>query len=324
MNQALIDTVVHAVLYEGYILYPYRARRKKTASASPSAASIPRLTACAENGAEPCLMQTQCLVEGGALGSAGRHRPLSPSDGARHRRPRRAAARTARRRIIPISFTSCPSWKSRAVFTRAGRRRSSAPFACRIQALSALSGQVRAAIPFSFPASRSIEPILDQRKHIAGVIVRRQEAVVDIVELTVEPVRCVGLQNHRPHREPDARARRPFWMTANEIVMRTFASTHTILHAPDGAISLADRSSPTCTRMADTCRNLGTWPILVGDEEKNRSATPWSPRPSFCTIIRRSRRKAPATFSIGRDRRNPHAADHDHDRRGKARDARRG
>jgi hypothetical protein len=44
MNQALIDTIVHAVLYEGYILYPYRASAKKTASVSPSAAFIRRLT----------------------------------------------------------------------------------------------------------------------------------------------------------------------------------------------------------------------------------------------------------------------------------------
>ena len=29
MNQKLVDTVVHAVLYEGYILYPYRASAKK-------------------------------------------------------------------------------------------------------------------------------------------------------------------------------------------------------------------------------------------------------------------------------------------------------
>ena len=28
MNQKQIDTVVHAVLYEGYILYPYRASAK--------------------------------------------------------------------------------------------------------------------------------------------------------------------------------------------------------------------------------------------------------------------------------------------------------
>ena len=29
MNRELVDKVVHAVLYEGYILYPYRASSKK-------------------------------------------------------------------------------------------------------------------------------------------------------------------------------------------------------------------------------------------------------------------------------------------------------
>jgi hypothetical protein len=38
MNRELIDNVVNALLYEGYILYPYRAASKKnTANVSPLA-----------------------------------------------------------------------------------------------------------------------------------------------------------------------------------------------------------------------------------------------------------------------------------------------
>jgi hypothetical protein len=29
VNEELVDRIVHAVLYEGYILYPYRASAKK-------------------------------------------------------------------------------------------------------------------------------------------------------------------------------------------------------------------------------------------------------------------------------------------------------
>jgi hypothetical protein len=38
MNRELVDNVVNAVLYEGYILYPYRAVSKKiSANVSPLA-----------------------------------------------------------------------------------------------------------------------------------------------------------------------------------------------------------------------------------------------------------------------------------------------
>jgi hypothetical protein len=50
--------------------------------------------------------------------------------------------------------------------------------------------------------------------------------------------------------------------------MRTFASTHTILHASGGKfISLLD-PDPQYIDVCKACRNLGTWPVLVGDKHK--------------------------------------------------------
>jgi hypothetical protein len=45
MNATLVEKVVNAVLYEGYILYPYRASSKKIVSALRLGAFIRRLTA---------------------------------------------------------------------------------------------------------------------------------------------------------------------------------------------------------------------------------------------------------------------------------------
>ncbi len=140
------------------------------------------------------------------------------------------------------------------------------------ETLSALHDRGARKIPFAFPASRTIEPILDQRKHIAGVIVRRQEAVEGFVELTAQPVDAsvfkitVRIVNRTP--VPPAAL-----TDANEIIMRTFASTHTILHAPESEfLSLIDPPA-AYVRMAETCRNIGTWPVLVGDEEKKEQDT---------------------------------------------------
>jgi hypothetical protein len=59
----------------------------------------------------------------------------------------------------------------------------------------------------------------------------------------------------------------------DEVLMRTFASTHTILHAPGGEfVSLLD-PDPDCLELARECRNVGSWPVLVGDKEKRERDT---------------------------------------------------
>jgi hypothetical protein len=57
--------------------------------------------------------------------------------------------------------------------------------------------------------------------------------------------------------------------TQDAVLMRTFASTHTILHAPGGKfVSLLD-PDPDCIELVGACRNMGTWPVLVGDKAKH-------------------------------------------------------
>ncbi len=66
MNAELIDRVVAAVLYEGYILYPYRASSKKNRQRFTFGRVYPEAYSRAQDGAEPCAMQTECLVRGAA------------------------------------------------------------------------------------------------------------------------------------------------------------------------------------------------------------------------------------------------------------------
>jgi hydrogenase maturation protease len=59
----------------------------------------------------------------------------------------------------------------------------------------------------------------------------------------------------------------------NEVLMRTFASTHTILHAAGGKfISLLD-PSPEYEVAAKECQNIGCWPVLVGEQAKRERDT---------------------------------------------------
>ena len=63
MNQALVDQLVQAVLYEGYILYPYRASARKNRQRFTFGRVYPEAYSLAQEGAEPCAMQTECLME---------------------------------------------------------------------------------------------------------------------------------------------------------------------------------------------------------------------------------------------------------------------
>src|ERR1700676_51267 len=62
MNPATIDKIANAVLYEGYILYPYRASSRKNRQRFTFGRVYPQAYSKAEGGAEPFAMQTECLL----------------------------------------------------------------------------------------------------------------------------------------------------------------------------------------------------------------------------------------------------------------------
>ena len=63
MNRALVDTIARAVLYEGYILYPYRPSVKNRQRWTFGGLA-PRAVGQAQGDA--WTMQTECLVQGDA------------------------------------------------------------------------------------------------------------------------------------------------------------------------------------------------------------------------------------------------------------------
>jgi len=64
VNAALIDKIVNAVLYEGYILYPYRASSVKNNQRWNFGVVYPRAYAEAQSGCDSWNMQTECVVAG--------------------------------------------------------------------------------------------------------------------------------------------------------------------------------------------------------------------------------------------------------------------
>ena len=262
MNRTLVDQVVQAVLYEGYILYPYRASARKNRQRFTFGRVYPEAYHEAQNGAEPCSMQTQCLIEDAGARVEIRVRFLHPL-------AREIGVVEAPMDELPphdrsdffhevpeleVDGTLYPSWQEAM---ERDAHLALTPIA------DLLAGP--RTVLFHFPASRTIEAIRNHSGKIAGVIVRRQVEVAGRVEISAESIddRVSRLTVRVVNTTPVA----PVQLgEMDAIVMRTFASTHTILAAAPGAfLSALDPPSLYAGAQA-ACRNIGTWPVLVGAE----------------------------------------------------------
>jgi hydrogenase maturation protease len=134
-----------------------------------------------------------------------------------------------------------------------------------------LAGTARRDV-FSFPGSRTVEPLHDAAGRVAGFIRRRQHALKGEIEMSVDPIDSeaaritVRITNVTPATDEDLK-------DSDAVLLRTFASTHTILQA-SGAEFLSLTDPPADHALdATACDNIGTWPVLVGDEQKQERGT---------------------------------------------------
>lgn len=226
MNRELVDKVVRAVLYEGYILYPYRASSKKNQRERFTFGRVyPRTYSEAQNGREPCSMQTECLVRNESHD---------------------ASLEIDVRFLQPLAReTGEQLW------------------------LEAIEREVKLTpVSLNAPVSRSHEFTFPSARTIDGTTVRWNEMISGRIELETQVIDqtvskiAVRIFNETP--VPVDRIE-----TQEEVIMRTFASTHTILHAASGEfISLLD-PDPQYQQAAKECQNIGCWPVLVGDAATN-------------------------------------------------------
>src|SRR3984885_15682108 len=67
MTLARVEKIAKAVLYEGYMLYPYRPSSVKNQQRWHFGVLCPKSYSEAQNGSEAWTMQTECLVDGSSL-----------------------------------------------------------------------------------------------------------------------------------------------------------------------------------------------------------------------------------------------------------------
>jgi hypothetical protein len=245
--------VADAILYEGYLLYPYRGSARKNQARfqfgvlmSPAYREV--------DDSEPSASQTECLLEcpeDAVVTVVARflhlqRRQVEVEDG---RGGFRAVA------SAQVDGSEVITWDEAAE----REDRQSAPLA------ALLAGGLDAA--FEVPGSESVEPLTDSQGRTAGRLVRRQAPLTAMIRMRAERLRGpygglrlrVTIENHTSadgplrHREDGLRL--------------ALIAAHTLIHVPGGRfLSLTDPPE-WAEPHAAACVNTGTWPVLAGPEE---------------------------------------------------------
>ncbi len=259
MNSLLVDRIADAVLYEGYVLYPYRPSVKNRQRWT-FGGLVPQAFSKAQAGSDPWQMQTECLIRGcdqtilevrvrflHLMARLVYELDTPQADFAEGQEPACHVVDS-----LQIGDRMLQTWQEA----------SEGAFASQSWSLAALCARPWRG-QFTFPASRRCEPVRDVTGEVVALIVREQDAVAGVLEVSAElaapgffKVR-VTIENHAPLDDAGKKTR-------DEALMRSLLSTHMILNAADGEfISLFDPPDELAD-IAKACQNIGAWPVLIG------------------------------------------------------------
>lgn len=260
MNLAPVQAIEGAVLYDGFILYPYRTaplRRQHRWSFGPL---YPRAYALARD-AQLCSQQVQCLIRGDTDTQVEIRTcflQLTDRQPGRLAEPVTALPRFGDPDFNPVERLDL-SGESHHHWQEALEREVDLPAA----SLAELSG-AGVSQRFDYDDERSFEGLRDESGNIAAVLVRTRERLTgeisaysqrigeDVYRVTVRVENLTPLSG-ASRWDDDAAAR------------SSLASAHTALSVTDGRfVSLID-PPPDYEAAVSGCVNKGCFPVLVGD-----------------------------------------------------------
>lgn len=255
MDLSSAERIVAAVLYEGYILYPYRASSVKNRQRFSFGTLYPRAFCEGGNPHDAWTSRTECLVAvpGPVLEIRVRFLHTQAREVRRAPAPGEPPSTGELVESLAIGDQVYQTWQE--VIER--------EVAVADVRLSDLSHP--RTLPFVFAGSEQCEMLRDETGGEVGSLVRRLFPVHGIVEISAERLQDalwklnVSVSNTTP-------AAGDGGGTRDAAVLQSLASTHTILRAQEGEfVSLLDPPAAVCD-FAARCTNVGTWPVLVGVE----------------------------------------------------------
>jgi hypothetical protein len=241
MNLARADQIAKAVLYEGYMLYPYRPSSVKNRQRWNFGVVYPQAYSEAQGTEEPCSMRTECLVRGNpATMLAGKVRFL------------RLQTRSASAALDSVAGPLPDGWQE------AVERDISLP-SCPLERLTAASVKRE----FAFQPRIQVDPESNSHGNILGTVERRQAAIEGTIDFAADRVGedlfkvSVHVRNTTPLEMPMA--------NRDEALMHSLVSAHMILGVQGGEFISLLEPPEDLQELAAQCQNIGVWPVLVGE-----------------------------------------------------------
>jgi hypothetical protein len=241
----IVRRIADAVLYEGYVLWPYRSTALKNQRRWTFGGVHPAAHARAHPD-DRALMRAECVLEGGPQTEVDvevRFLHVVRRDVAELRAdgPHRVAELRAGNRV----HVAWDEAAEREVAVRDARLAAGGPW--------------RAAMLIE--AGSETEEVRDDQGRRAGLLIRsweRLEGVVEVAATTLAPgvFRLAATVANTTDWDGGPR---------EEVLRRTLCSTHAVLRVRGGAF-VSSTDPPARLRAAvDGCRNEGAWPVLVGE-----------------------------------------------------------
>jgi hydrogenase maturation protease len=258
MNTKLIDAVAKAVLYEGYMLYPYRPSSVKNRQRFNFGVLYPKSYADAQAGSDGWSMQTECLIEGASPTVEVKVRFLklisrTRSDSAAFDADARVQETSNNLSEAFRDLDSAPAPWQEAVEHEIALPLRSVPNL----AVAPLKWE------FSFPAKKEGELVRDANGRMHRIVERRQEAIWGSVEIMAAQTKedliklTVRVKNLTIMEENSG-------PTRDCALMRSLVSAHTLLGVTDGEFVSLLEPHDDLKDLVASCQNQGTWPVLVG------------------------------------------------------------
>ncbi len=250
---AVARAVADAVLYEGYVLYPYRASAAKNQLRWPFGVLVPPAFAAVDR-SERAAMRTECVLEPGRAPSLtvrvrflqAQHRSVEVPDGAGD-----AAAWVPTDRLA-VDGTVWVPWDE------------GVEHVVDLGPFEVSGGADSAGRVFRARAGEDVELVRTADDRVSGRLVRRREALAARLRCTVDPIPGprpllrVAVTVENTSSWSAAAARR------DDALARSLAATHVAL-AVDGGAFVSAIDPPEHARDAvAACRQDGCFPVLVG------------------------------------------------------------
>jgi hypothetical protein len=244
-----VKKIAEAVLYEGYILWPYRRSAKKNQQRWTFGGVYPRAYSEARGEDDPWIMQTQCPLSGEEESTIEvKVRFLHVTE-----------RRIGRERGEGLEFVEelRVGGELYLPWDEATEREITVG---RFELSELLESPKRVGI--DIPGGSREEPLAEPTGEVVGALVRSWRTLCGTVEVDAATVReglfrvTVRITNTTPWGGEDRES----------TLRQTFVSTHTVLEVEGGEfVSLTDPPEEFREAVRE-CENLKTWPVLVGEE----------------------------------------------------------